>query len=74
MDELNPAILTIPGISYTLGSIIISEIGNIDKFASPTELHAFDGLDPSVRQSGSFNTAIVKMSNVALNFFAMQCF
>lgn len=62
MDELNSVILTIPGISYTLGSIILSEIGNIDKFASPTKLLAFEGLDPSVKQSGNFNATIIKMS------------
>ena len=62
MDELNSVILTIPGISYTLGAIILSEIGNIDKFASPTKLLAFEGLDPSVKQSGNFNATIIKMS------------
>lgn len=62
MDELNSVILTIPGISYTLGSIIISEIGNIDRFSSPCKLLAFAGLDPSVKQSGNFNATIVKMS------------
>ena len=62
MDEINSIILTIPGISYTLGSIILSEIGNIDKFASSTKLLAFEGLDPSVKQSGNFNATIIKMS------------
>ena len=62
MDELDSVILTIPGISYTLGSIIISEIGNIEKFSSPTKLLAFEGLDPSVKQSGNFNVTIIKMS------------
>lgn len=62
MDELNSVILTIPGISYTLGAIILSEIGNIDKFTSPTKLLAFEGLDPSVKQSGNFNANIIKMS------------
>ncbi len=62
MHELNSVILTIPGISYTLGAIILSEIGNIDKFASPTKLLAFEGLDPSVKQSGNFNATIIKMS------------
>ena len=62
MDKLNSVILTIPGISYTLGAIILSEIGNIDKFASPTKLLAFEGLDPSVKQSGNFNATIIKMS------------
>lgn len=62
MDELDSVILTIPGISYTLGSIIISEIGNIDKFSSPCKLLAFEGLDPCVKQSGNFNATIIKMS------------
>ena len=62
MDDLNSVILTIPGISYTLGSIILSEIGNIEKFSSPNKLLAFAGLDPSVKQSGNFNATIVKMS------------
>lgn len=62
MDELNSVILTIPGISYTLGAIILSEIGNIDKFASSTKLLAFEGLDPCVKQSGNFNATIIKMS------------
>ncbi len=62
LDELNSVILTIPGISYTLGAIIISEIGNIEKFSSPCKLLAFAGLDPSVKQSGNFNATIVKMS------------
>lgn len=62
MDEIGSVILSIPGISYTLGSIIISEIGNIEKFSSPTKLLAYAGLDPSVKQSGNFNATIVKMS------------
>lgn len=62
MDELDSVILTIPGISYTLGSIILSEIGNIERFSSPCKLLAFAGLDPSVKQSGNFNATIVKMS------------
>ncbi len=61
IDELNSVILTIPGISYTLCSIILSEIGNIDKFASPTKLLAFEGLNPPVKQSGNFNATIIKM-------------
>ena len=68
MDEINSVILTIPGISYTLGSIILSEIGNIDKFASPTKLLAFEGLDPSVKQSGNFNATIIKMSKRGSKF------
>lgn len=62
MIELDSVILTIPGISYILGAIILSEIGNIDKFSSPSKLLAFAGLDPCVKQSGNFNATIIKMS------------
>ena len=62
MDELQSPILTVPGISYTLGSIIISEIGDISKFSNPTKLLAYAGLDPSVKQSGNFNATNTKIS------------
>lgn len=62
MDEINSPILTIPGIGYILGAMIISEIGNINKFSSPTKLLAYAGLDPSVRQSGNFNASNTKIS------------
>lgn len=62
MDSLNSNILTIPGISYTLGAIIISEIGDIHRFSNPTKLLAYAGLDPSVRQSGKFNAKTTRIS------------
>lgn len=62
MDELNSPILTIPGIGYTLGSMIISEIGDISKFSNPAKLLAYAGLDPSVKQSGNFNATNTKIS------------
>ena len=62
MDTLNSNILTIPGISYTLGAIILSEIGDIHRFSNPTKLLAYAGLDPSVRQSGKFNATTTRIS------------
>lgn len=62
MDELNSPILTIPGIGYVLGSMIISEIGDVSKFSSPAKLLAYAGLDPSVKQSGNFNATNTKIS------------
>lgn len=62
MDIINSPILTIPGIGYTLGSIIISEIGDIHKFSNPTKLLAYAGLDPSVKQSGNFNATNTRIS------------
>ena len=62
MNKLNSNILTIPGIGYTLGAIILSEIGDINRFSNPTKLLAYAGLDPSVRQSGKFNATTTRIS------------
>ena len=47
-------IMTIPGIGYINGGMILGEIGNIHRFSSPCKLLAFAGLDPSVYPSGNF--------------------
>lgn len=52
MVEIDSPIITIPGISWTLGSIILAEIGNIDRFSTPAKLLSFAGLEPSVNDSG----------------------
>ncbi len=38
MDEVDTPVMTIPGVSYVLASIIISEIGDINNFNSPAKL------------------------------------
>ena len=55
-------IMTIPGIGYINGGMILGEIGNIHRFSSPCKLLAFAGLDPSVYQSGNFQARRTKMS------------
>ena len=75
MDEINSPILTIPGISYTLGAMILSEIGDIKNFANPAKLLAFAGLDPSCYQSGNFNadrTPMVKHGSSYLRYALIQ--
>lgn len=54
IDELNPPILTIPGISYRMGAMILAEIGDFSRFDSPDKLLAYAGLSPSTYQSGKF--------------------
>ncbi len=55
-------ILTIPGMGYINGGMILGEIGDIHRFSSPTKLLAYAGLDPSVYQSGSYNAKRTRMS------------
>lgn len=71
LDEVETPLITIPGISYTLASIILSEIGNINRFKTPARLLAFAGLEPSVYQSGKFTatgTSMVKRGSTYLRY------
>lgn len=71
ITEINSPIMSIPGISYTLAAIILSEIGDIEKFTSPAKLLAFAGLDPSTYQSGKYNashTPMVKRGSTYLRW------
>lgn len=55
LHQMNQVITTIPGIGDTLGAIIVSEIGDINRFDAPNKLVAFAGLDVKVTQSGEFS-------------------
>jgi len=55
-------IMTIPGIGYINGGMILGEIGDIHRFSTPGKLLAFAGLDPSVYQSGNFQAKRTRMS------------
>ena len=47
-----PLLLTAPGIGWVLGYTIAAEIGDINRFSSPTKLTGYTGLCPRVAQSG----------------------
>ena len=59
---LHSVIMTIPGIGFINGGMILGEIGDIHRFSSPGKLLAFAGLDPSVYQSGNFQAKKTRMS------------
>ena len=52
MDEIESPILTIPGISYRMGAMILAEIGDFSRFDSPDKILAYAGMSPSTYQSG----------------------
>lgn len=53
---------TIPGIGDSSAAIILSEIGDISLFQSASKLAAFAGIDPTVNQSGEYNSKNNHMS------------
>ena len=54
-NKIDSKIKTIPGIGTITGSIILSSIGDINKFDSVLKLRAYSGMDPVVKQSGDYN-------------------
>ena len=50
--EMAPPILTIPGMGYRMGAMILAEIGDFSRFDSPDKMLAYAGLSPSTYESG----------------------
>ena len=61
MDENPSPILTIPGINYRMGAMILAEIGDFSRFDSPNKILAYAGLSPSTYQSGKLENAYPHM-------------
>ena len=53
---------TLPGIGIIGAATILAEIGDISRFKNSSALVAFAGIDPTVRQSGEFNSTHNHMS------------
>lgn len=61
MDSINSPILSIPGINYRMGAMIIAEIGDFSRFDSPDKILAYAGLSPSTYQSGQLDSSYSHM-------------
>ena len=74
IKELNPRMLSIPGLGEISAASILSEYGDITKFSSPNKMLAFAGLEPSVIQSGTLesNGKMVKHGSGHLRYFIMN--
>ena len=74
IKELNPKMLTIPGLGEISAATILSEYGDIKNFSSPNKMLAFAGLEPSVIQSGTLenNGKMVKHGSGHLRYAIMN--
>jgi len=74
LKKVDSQITTIPGVSDRLGSIILSEIGDINNFDNPGKLLAFAGLEPSISQSGKADNPgkMVKRGSTHLRWALIQ--
>lgn len=75
IHELNPKILTIPGIGDITAATIIAEYGDIKRFKSPSQMLSFAGLEPGFYQSGTmeFHGKMVKHGSSQLRCVLMNC-
>jgi len=62
LELMDSPITTVPGIGPVNAAIILGEIGDINRFSSPSKLVAYAGLDASVSQSGDFSSTNNRMS------------
>ena len=74
IKELNPRMLTIPGIGEISAATILSEYGDIKNFSNSNKMLAFAGLDPSINQSGTleYNGKMVKHGSGLLRYTIMN--
>ena len=74
IKELNPKMLTIPGLGEISAATILSEYGDISNFPTPGKMLAYPGLEPSVIESGTLqsNGKMVKHGSSHLRYSIMN--
>jgi len=74
IKELNPKMLTIPGLGEIAAATILAEYGDISNFSSSSKMLAFAGLEPSIIESGTLhsNGKMVKHGSGHLRYAIMN--
>jgi transposase len=62
LSAFETQLTSITGVGATLAAVILSEIGDVKRFDSPSKLAAFAGVDPTMKQSGDFTGSRNRMS------------
>ena len=74
-EEQAKLLMTMPGVDYYAAMILISEIGDVKRFASPEKLVSWVGLAPQVHQSGEtqWTGRITKKGSKRARWILTQC-
>ena len=74
-DEDARLLMTIPGISFYSALLIVSEVGDIERFVDSSHLVSYAGLAPSTRSSGgvTYHGRITKTGSPYLRWVLNQC-
>jgi transposase len=67
--------MTMPDVDYYAAMILLSEIGDVKRFASPEKLTSWTGLAPQVHQSGetSWTGHITRKGSKRARWILTQC-
>ena len=74
-DEMAKLLMTVPGIGYYSALLIVSEIGDINRFPDSYHLCSYAGLIPSTRSSGgiTYHGSITKTGSKYLRWIMLEC-
>jgi len=73
--EINPPMLTLPGIGIESAAVMLAEFGDFSKFNNASQMLSFAGLEPGYFQSGTSETTgkMVKHGSSYLRYSLMNC-
>ena len=75
-DEMAKLLMTIPGIGYYSFLLIVSEIGDINRFPDSYHLCSYAGFVPSTHSSGRvirYGSSITKTGSRYLRWIMLEC-
>lgn len=74
-DEMASLLMTIPGIGYYSALLIVSEVGDINRFPDSHHLCSYAGLIPSTHSSGgtTYHGSITKRGSKYLRWIMLEC-
>ena len=73
--EMNPPMLTLPGIGIESAAVMLAEFGDFSKFNNASQMLSFAGLEPGYFQSGTSETTgkMVKHGSSYVRYSLMNC-
>ena len=74
-DEMARLLMTVPGIGYYSALLIVSEVGDINRFPDSYHLCSYAGLIPSTHSSGgiTYHGSITKRGSKYLRWIMLEC-
>ena len=74
MDKSSSSIMTIPGINYRMGAMILAEIGDFNRFDNADQILAYAGMSPSTYQSGQLTSTYAHMEKRGSKYLRFALF